>query len=488
MNVLLILPNQLFENNKLITKASHVYLYEHPIFFTKYKYHKLKLILHRSTMKNYKDYIKEKYKCNVTYIEYHEEFNIKCKKLNMYDPVDHSIIKNLKEYSKDNNFELFVHDTPLFVTPLKEFNTYLADGGTYHQTTFYIWQRKRLNILINKDLKPIGGKWTYDTKNRLPFPKDFNETNIPRVNNNKYVIEATKYVNKHFSGNYGSDEYYLPTDFTASKIHFKKFIKHKLKCFGPYQDAVDENVIFGCHSIISPLLNIGLLTPKYVIDLVLKYYKKYNIKLESIEGYIRQIIGWREIVRMTYMFKHNEMIHTNYFNHVRKLDDSWYKGNTGIVVIDNLIHKLLKYSYTHHIERLMYLGNFMLLTEVAPKDMYKWFMTLYIDSYEWVMEANVYAMSAYSTGPLLMTRPYFSSSNYINNMSSYKKKMNVYPKINNYEWFEVWDALYYNFINNNKTIFAKNYAIASSVSNWNKKSKDEQQKLLKIAKWYLNNY
>ncbi len=491
METILVLPNQLFEDNNLINKKSHVYIYEHPVFFTKYKYHKLKLVLLRASMKNYENYVITKYKCKVTYINYYDKLDIKAKQIDLYDPVDHHVIKNLKKYTNEYNIKLFVHDTPLFLCKLSDLKNYLDNGGTYHQTSFYIWQRKRLNILVTKDLKPIGNKWTFDVGNRLPFPKDFKKDFDFPINNDKYTIEAQKYVEKHFPNNIGNTEYYLPIDHQHAKEHLKKFLKDRLKYFGPYQDAVDKNIISGCHAIISPLLNTGLLTPKYVIGEILKYYKKYNVPLESVEAIIRQIIGWREIIRLMYMFKHKEMNKLNHFNHNRDLGKEWYTGETGIEPIDNLINKVLKYGYAHHIERLMYLSNFMLLNKLNPNSVFDWFMTCFIDSYHWVMEANIFAMGQYSTGPLLMTRPYFSASNYIDKMSSYKKKRNIYKKIEldeDYEWYEVFDALYYNFINDNKKEFSKNYAIASSVSHWNNKNNKEQTKLLKIAKLYLKKY
>ncbi len=491
MDTVLILPNQLFEDNNLINKNSHVYIYEHPIYFTKYKYHKLKLILHRATMKNYETYIVSKYKCKVTYINYDENLNIKGKQIDLYDPVDHYAIKNLKMYTNKHNIKLFVHDTPLFLCTLNDLKKYLDNGGTYHQTSFYIWQRKRLNILVTKDLKPIGNKWTFDVDNRSPFPQNFKKDAEFSINTNKHIIEAQKYVEKHFPNNIGNTEYYLPIDHQKSKEHLKKFLKERLKCFGPYQDAVNKNIISGCHAVISPLLNIGLLTPKYVIYKILKYYEQYNVPLESVEAIIRQIIGWREIVRLMYMFKHKEMNKLNHFNHKKELGKEWYKGETGMEPIDDLIQKVLKYGYAHHIERLMYLSNFMLLNKLDPNYVFDWFMTCFIDSYHWVMEANIYAMGQYSTGPLLMTRPYFSASNYIDKMSSYKKKKDIYKKIKldgEYEWFEVFDALYYNFINDNKKEFGKNYAISSAVNHWNNKGVKEQNRLLKIAKLYLKKY
>ncbi|QKF94369.1 deoxyribodipyrimidine photolyase-related protein [Fadolivirus algeromassiliense] len=497
MNTIIILPNQLFEDNGLINKNTTVYLYEHPVYFTKYKFHKLKLILHRATMKNYEDYLKKTYKCKVNYIEFNDNINsvfkkYKNKRIDMYDPVDHDVMKDLKKLSKQNSIELFVHDTPLFLCKITDLTDYLDSGGKYHQTSFYIWQRKRLSILVTRDNKPIGGKWTFDKENRLPFPKQFNKDAKFDIINNKYITEAQYYIDKHFKDNIGETDLYLPINHEGAKKQLKKFLKQRLDCFGPYQDAVSRDIVFGCHTVLSPLINIGLITPREVIDEILNHYSKNKKTLKSVEALIRQIIGWREMIRLVYMFQHRDMETTNYFNHKRKLDAGWYTGNTNIEPIDDIIKKILKYGYAHHIERLMYLGNFMLLNQINPDKVFEWFMEMFIDSYQWVMQANVYAMSQYSTGSLLMTRPYFSSSNYIDKMSSYNTVKNKYQQIKlgneEYEWYEVWDALYYNFINLNKTEFSKNYAIASAVGHWNRKSKHEKDRLLDISKKWFAKY
>lgn len=497
MDIVIILPNQLFELNKLVNRNSFVYIYEHPLYFTYYKYHKLKLILHRATMKQYYDYLIKIYRCKVKYIEYSydifklfKKFNNK--RIDMFDPVDHDLAKEFKSLSKKNNIELFMHDTPLFMCKINDLTSYINNHNKYHQTTFYIWQRQRLNILLTKDNKPIGGRWTYDTENRLPFPHNFNMDTKFKVNNDKHVIDAQIYINKYFKNNPGATDFYLPITHSDSNKHLKNFIKFKLNCFGPYQDSVSKHIIFGCHSVLSPLLNIGLVTPSQVITKVLKYYEKHKtiLKLSSVEGFIRQIIGWREYMRMIYMFEFKKLITNNYFDHHRKLNNDWYTANINIEPVNDIIKKVLKYGYAHHIERLMYLGNFMLLSEIDPTEIYKWFM-IFIDAYPWVMAPNVYGMSQFSSGFLLSTRPYFSSSNYINKMSDYHKNNSLIKiDLNNkkYEWYEIWNSLYYNFIFNNKKKFAKNYALASGVTHWNNKSKSEQNKLLKLANIYLTSY
>jgi len=487
----IILPNQLFKH---FIKNDDIYLYEHPFFFTAYKYHKLKLILHRASMKTYYEHLSKLYK--VKYLDYDYDIESLFKRtntINIYDPVDHDIMKKFQTLANKHGVTLQVHESPLFICSVSDLEDYQKLGFGFHHNQFYIWQRKRLGILMVDD-KPVGGSWSFDKENRLPFHKGFN-IDMKTVNNeSQFVVEAKQYVNKYFSGNPGSTDFYLPIKFSEVKKYFKSFLRDRLDYFGPYEDAVDKNIVFGNHSALSPLMNIGLITPVEIVELTIQHYNKNKnkIKLQSVEAFLRQIIGWREMMRMIYQYEHANMIKLNHFGHERKLNRRWYSGATGIAPIDDLIKKVYKYAYAHHIERLMYLGNFMLLSEINPKSIYDWFMTLFIDAYPWVMEGNVYAMSQYSAGGILMTRPYFSASNYIAKMSNYKKTNGKYPsvKVKNqqFEWYDIWNALYYRFVFNNKSELAKNYASAAAVAIWNKKSKYEKDKLLKLADDYLSYY
>lgn len=483
----IILPTQLFEDNFILSHQKNkqkVFLYEHPIYFTKYKFHKLKLILHRATMKRYSRFLSSN-GINVEYLEFDYDISAifeKYNKITMFDPIDHEITAEFNEYVDENGTNLIFVESPMFLTKPAEFR---KNFNNFHQTPFYIWQRKRLNILVEGD-KPLGGKWTFDSENRVPYSGDNHMDFNIIENNSAEVKEATKYVLRYFPDNIGDNIFYLPIDFEGAKQHLREFLKVRLCDFGLYQDAVSPDIIVGNHSMLSPFLNIGLLTPEYVIGEILKIYNKNDKKapLSSVEAIIRQIIGWRELVRLMYHFNHEMMITSNHFNHNRKLGDEWcpatHTKKLNIAPIDHMINKVKKYAYLHHIERLMYVGNFMLLCEINPREVYDWFMIMFIDSYAWVMEANVYAMSQYSIGGVMMTRPYFSSSNYINKMSS--------SMFRGDDWQEIWNALYYNFINANKVELAKNYATASSVAHFNKKSKGEQKELLDIAKRYLGEY
>jgi deoxyribodipyrimidine photolyase-related protein len=525
MNIVLVLPNSLFENNILINSTTKVYIIEHSVYFTMYNYHKLKLILHRASMKYYEQFIKNKYNCNVVYINFdqcehkiNKLFNKTNKniKISMYDPVDHDVMKNIKQIAKKYNTQLYIEDTPLFMTKLvdleKYYNNYTKNKKLHH-SHFYKWQREHHNILVkynskNNKIEPINKKWTFDVKNRLPFPKDICDKDLRNkdicdkdlrnkdicdkdlrnkdISNNKYIQEAKNYIEANFANNPGSTDFYLSIDHKNTKKAMKLFVKNRLKLFGPYQDAVNKNIIFGYHSVLSPLMNIGLITPTYVVKYVLNHAKKHKIPFESLEGYIRQIVGWREYCRLIYMFKYKELRNKNHFNHKRKFNKQlWYYNNsnnsnnsntsTQFEFIDDLIKKTIKYGYLHHIERLMYIGNYAIINKIDPKDVFEWFQSMNIDSYHVFMYPNVYGMSQHSAGPIMMSRPYFSSSNYINKMSNYPKS-------------KLWDALYYNFINDNIDEFTKNYAISPQVKHWINKSPSEKKKIILSAKNYMKYY
>lgn len=498
MSFTFILPNQLFENSDILEKVDKCYIIEHPVFFTDYEYHKLKLTYHRASMKYYEDYISKKYKITTKYLEYDDNFeNVfkenKNKELHYYEIVDFDIESEVKKYIKKYKIKEEKYDTPLFIASNDNIERYMKEKGHFINNSWYIWIRKEKKILVDSKSKPIGGKWSFDKENRLAYPEGYNKDTVYKPLTGKYINEAKKYIEKNFSDNVGNTNVYIPITHEGAKKQLRSFLKKRLKNFGDYQDAVSDKIKFGYHSLLSTIINVGLLTPEYVISETEKYYKKTKVKLSSVEGFIRQILGWREYMRIIYVYKYDDMQGSNMFKHKNKLNKSWYDGSTGIKPIDDIIKKVIEYGYAHHIERLMFLGNFMMLSEINPKEVFEWFMSLFIDAISpWVMYGNVYGMSQHSAGYVMATRPYFSSSNYVDKMSTYKKRKGVYDKINigneEYEWFDIWDALYYNFINNNKKYLSSNYSTANSVSVWNKKTNKEKEELIDIAKKYMREY
>ena len=223
------------------------------------------------------------------------------------------------------------------------------------------------------------------------------------------------------------------------------------------------------------MLNCGLISPKYIVNETLRYANKNNIPLNSTEGFIRQIIGWREFMRGMYVAKGNLQRTTNYWNFKRKIPTSFYTATTGIPPIDETIKKILVTGYCHHIERLMVLGNFMLLCEFDPDEVYQWFMEHFIDSYDWVMVPNIYGMSQFADGGLLATKPYISGSNYL-------KKMSDYPSGN---WNEIWDGLFWNFMNKQRNFFSTNPRLGMLIKNFDKLAPEKQEIHLNNASTFI---
>ena len=466
----IVLPNQLFKESLFHKKDFKVFLIEEHLFFNQYKFHKQKISFHRATMKFYYDYLNT-FGCNTEYVEsFSKESNIKLliEKINnlgyeiieIYDPVDYLLNKRLKNACAELNIRLVIHETELFINTSEELKDFFKESKKkFFQTSFYKSERKKRNVLIDIDGKPEGGEWTYDILNRKKFPKDEIPPKIINPKKNKYVIESEKYVTKYFNENYGSlGQFNYPTTIEESENWFRNFLKERFDKFGDYEDAIVKHNLTLNHSILSPLMNVGFINPKKVIKESIEYAEEYDIPINSTEGFIRQIMGWREFIRGVYCVKGTFERTNNYWGFNRKIPESFYSGKTGIEPIDTSIKKVLKTGYLHHIERLMVLGNFMLLCEFDPDEVYKWFMELFIDSYDWVMVPNIYGMSQFADGGLMSTKPYISSSNYIYKMSDYNKN----------DWDKVWDGLFWRFMDKQRDFFIKNPRLRMLINTFDK--------------------
>ena len=506
-NILLILfPSQLFENefikkifiyseDNLKTKSLHICLWEHPYFFTKFLYHKMKLIFHRASMKNYFDSINSsKYKkMYLQYNESNEKLNKYIKtnqidQIRFFNPIEKELIEMIMKDKIINQTEKLIFPSPYFLNSSNfDINKNISKelGGLRHDL-FYKSQRTKYNIMIKKSngkIIPEGLKWSFDTENRKPFEKSQEEPNILKFKSkkrNEYLTEAIKYVEKNFSNHYGEanlDNFIYPIDREESIEWLKYFISHKLDNFGKYEDALSSKIKFGFHSVLSPLTNIGLITPLDIIE----HVKQYKKNLASKEGFIRQLIGWREYCYFTYDLYGNYLkTHTIYESNKFHIPKHIWDCSTQIPPIDNILKNVKSNGYSHHIERLMGIGNFLVLIETNPTEIYNWFQTMYIDAYDVFMVPNVYGMLCY--GKLtdtnhMMTRPYFASSNYIMKMSDYKSSECVNIGSNTYKWDEIFNALYWYHIYKYSSEFKKIYATSSGVSRWEKFDSKKKMKL-----------
>ena len=489
-------PHQLFKLENLPVEADKIYLVEEFLFFKKYNFHKQKLVFHRASMKQYDAYLQKNGR-TVEYIESQDERSDvreliaslatqKVTEIVYVDVTDNWLQRRLTEAAEKFKIKLTEIPTPLFITSKSDNNSFFNSKKKYFQTDYYIWQRKKLNILIDENEKPTGGKWTFDVDNRGKYPKDkiAPVLDFPKIGN--CYKEAIDYVNKNFKKNIGqiSTDFVYPTNFEEAEKWLEQFLKTRFSEFGIYEDALVEKEKVLHHSLLTPMLNVGLLTPKQIIKRVLDFTKKNEIPLNSLEGFIRQIIGWREFIRAVYEREGSKQRTTNYWKFDRKLPASFYDGSTGIVPFDRTIKNALETGYSHHIERLMVLGNFMLLCEIHPDEVHKWFMELYIDAYDWVMVPNVYGMTQFADGGLMTTKPYISGSNYIFKMSDYKKAAPS-TNIKTAGWEAIWDGLFWRFMVVQKKFFSTNPRLGMLLKMFEKMPEEKQKFHLTVANNFL---
>ena len=365
--------------------------------------------------------------------------------------------------------------TPMFLTDRNEFIRLSPPGlklPKYKMANFYIAQRKKMDILI-ENCKPIGGKWSHDKDNRKKIPKDITAPVNKLFKDTEHTKEIKKLVNNMFPSNFGTtDTFNYPTTRKAALIQLNYFISTKLEKFGDYEDSVDDRSPYWFHSILSPLLNIGLITPE---DIMSKLLSIRYMNINSFEGYIRQIIGWREFMRGIYQEDGDTMSKSNFFNHNRKMRESWYDGSTGILPLDYSIKSTVEHSYSHHIERLMIQANIMNLCEIHPKYVYNWFMEMYTDSSDWVMTPNVYSMGLFADGGIMATKPYLCGSNYILKMMNFKKG----------DWCKTLDGLYWRFIDKHIKFFKSNPRLSMMAVILEKMDINKKNEIFNLAEIFI---
>lgn len=367
----------------------------------------------------------------------------------------------------------FVPDSA-FLTDEGMAEKWLANRKRFFFNDFYIEQRKHLGLLLTSFGSPVGGRWTFDAENRRRLPEATLVPRIPKPEPRASVAEAEQYVARHFPDALGDHdaEFTYPVCRRSALAALREFIEERLHDFGAYEDAISTSEATLFHSVLTPTLNIGIISPHDVLGCLEK--RLDDFPLNSVEGFLRQIIGWREFMRLMYRHIGRRQRTSNALNHQRPLPGALYTASTKMPPVDLVISRLMKTGYCHHIERLMVLGSFMNLIEVHPDEIYRWFMEFFIDSYDWVMVPNIYGMSQYADGGLMTTKPYVSGSHYLLKMSDHPKG----------EWCEVWDGLYWRFVDKNRELLSHNARLGFAVKTLDKMG-SRRSRLLKIADDYL---
>jgi deoxyribodipyrimidine photolyase-related protein len=458
----LVLGNQLFAPEHLAGHEHARFLMAEDLGLCTYaRHHQQKIVLFLAAMRHHRDALRDR-ELDVHYTEltdplgdapYEDKLDAHLKQhpadeLISFEIEDRPFAARIDAYAEQRGLRRTILPSPMFLTPRDEFAAYLKQAkGKPFMARFYQRQRTRLGILLDEDGGPVGGKWSFDHDNRRRIPRDIELPELPTPARTEHVDAVIELVRDRFPDHPGdANDFWLPVTRRSALAWLRRFLEERLELFGDYEDAMTRRDPFLFHSVLTPMLNLGLITPAECIERALAVAEDADTRLNSLEGFVRQIIGWREFIRGVDHHFGEQQHERNFFGAERRLTDAWFTGETGIDPLDHTIRTALRWGWTHHIERLMVAGNLMTLCGIHPHEAYRWFMELYVDSSDWVMGPNVYGMGIFSDGGIFSTKPYICGSNYILKMSDESKG----------DWCETMDGLYWSFIARHRAFFESN--------------------------------
>jgi deoxyribodipyrimidine photolyase-related protein len=500
-NLVVILGDQLSHNISSLDNFSKekdiVFLAEVMEEATYVPHHKLKLSFIFSAMRHFAEELKSK-GFKVIYTELTDPNNsnnlnqeilrissrYKFEKIIATEPSEYRVLENLK---KIKNIELRADKR--FICSKQEFYDFAKNKKSLVMEFFYRQMRKKTSLLIQNN-KPVGNNWNFDKENRKTIPDDIKIPEIIKFNPDKITQKVIELVNQKFPNNFGNnDNFYYAINHEQAQDFFDDFLKNRLKNFGDYQDAMQDNLEFGFHSVISMYINVGLLDALECCKKVEEEFFKGNCSLNSAEGFIRQIIGWREYINGIYWLYMPNYKNLNFLNANKNLPwFYWDSDKTEMNCIKNVVKQTYKNAYSHHIQRLMVTGNLALLSGIHPDQINEWYMAVYADAFEWAELPNTHGMSIYADGGIVGSKPYCASGKYINKMSNYCKNCSYNVEKTIGEDACPFNFLYWNFLLEHQNKFRNNQRMRYSYLNLDKKSENEIEQIKKLSQDFFVKY
>ncbi|MFC4736416.1 cryptochrome/photolyase family protein [Bacillus daqingensis] len=450
-------------------------------------YHKQKLVLIFSIMRHFKEELEKKgykvdYRTADTFSEGLDKHvnQYRPNELYLHEPTDYHRLQDVRKWVKAQK-DTDVHTTEEggFLIGRDEWESLLPDNENWQMDKLYRKFRKDMDVLLTKQKKPIGGKWSYDADNRKKPKKDMEFPNPDWPKPDQITKDVIQEVEKNFPDTYGTLEtFHYPVTADAAEAFLEDFMKNRLELFGDYQDAMIPGDPFMAHSLLSTSINNALLDPLDVVRRAEQAYHDEQAPLNAVEGFIRQIIGWREYIRGIYIRKMPDYENTNELNHKRDLPDFYWTADTEMNCLKECTSAVVDHGYSHHIQRLMVLGNFANLAGIEPKQVSDWFNEMYVDAHDWVVLPNVLGMALYADGGLMSTKPYVSSGNYIQKMSRYCGDCRYSVKEKYGEDACPFHALYWDFLERHEDRFRSNQRMGMIYKHVDNRSEEDtkQQK------------
>ncbi|MFT5675564.1 MAG: deoxyribodipyrimidine photolyase-related protein [Paraglaciecola sp.] len=365
-------------------------------------------------------------------------------------PGEYRVLQEMQSWQERLNIPVEILEDTRFLASLDDFALWAKDRKQLRMEYFYREMRKSWHILMENG-QPVGNKWNYDSANRQSLPKDLVVPRSTHFATDDITDEVLSMVSQVFDDHFGElDDFHYAVTREQALVVLHAFVAERLESFGDFQDAMAEGQPWLFHSHISFYLNCGLLLPKEVIEVAELAYREGKAPLNSVEGFIRQVLGWREYVRGLYWYKMPEYKTSNYLDANRKLPNFFWNAETRMNCMAQCISETKQNAYAHHIQRLMVLGNFALLAGLNPDEVNEWYLIVYADAYEWVELPNVTGMILFADGGVVASKPYVASGAYIHKMSNYCPQCHYNVKEKNGTQACPFNYLYWDFLNRNK--------------------------------------
>lgn len=459
--------------------------------------HKARIVLFLSAMRHFAEYLIGQ-GFPLTYIQHSlksivEELKSKIIKekfthLICVEPGEWRLKQLIEALSEELQVVLDMRQDSHFYCTHSEFKEWVANKKELRLEYFYRLMRKTHGILVDQDGNPEGGQWNFDRDNRKPFPKKGPGLIPPPELFEPDAITKTLIaeVEERYPDHPGSLAHFRwPVTRQQALQALEGFVEHRLATFGVYEDAMWTDTPFGWHSLLSSSLNLKLLNPREVINAVVAAWKKEDLEMATVEGFIRQILGWREFVRGMYYLDMPQMALDNFYNHQNRLPAWYWTGDTKMKCMQEAIGQTLEYGYAHHIQRLMVTGNFALLAEILPKEVCDWYLAIYIDAIEWVELPNTAGMALFASGGRFTSKPYIASGAYIKRMSNYCGSCQYKPDIRFGEGACPMTNLYWNFLIQHRNQFEASPRTRLMTANLSRISEADQEAIAIHAKGLL---
>ena len=407
------------------------------------------------------------------------------KRIWLTEPSEYRMRETAKGWETEFGVPVTLLRDDRFICSHEEFREWAEGRRSLRMEYFYREMRRKTGLLMNGE-EPEGGQWNYDKDNRKPLSDDADVKPHWQRKPDNITQACLNMVAREFPERFGSlDNFFYATDRDSALESLEYFATELLAQFGDYQDAMVKDQAFLYHSLLSSYINAGLLTALEVCQRVERAYREDDIPINAAEGYIRQIIGWREYVRGIYWLKMPEYVDLNYLGATRDLPTFYWDGDTRMRCVHETVKMTEANAYAHHIQRLMITGNFALLAGIDPEQVHEWYLAVYSDAYEWVELPNTLGMSQFADGGLLGSKPYASSGNYINKMSDYCEHCDYDVKTRTTEDACPFNALYWNFMDRNRDVLKDNGRLNRTYATLDRMDKEKVKALNERAEAFL---